>query len=150
MNHQESIQLLEEMGLDRNSRCPSCNEILIKKIKKVKTRDGNQTVYKCSHCNQYFRIMICNICHKLKYSYKLNICYDCFKKAKLPQLITIQERLSKDYKKIMLLTARKKPDIIVSIPKNIYNKIALKAIDLKISKSELCLKAINKFIVTDV
>lgn len=144
MNQQESIQILEEMGLDKEYRCPSCNEILIHKIKKTLSKDGKVTIYKCTHCNLTFRIMICRICKKTRYSHTLNICTECFKKIRLPILSSIQEKILKDYKKLILVKCRKKPDIKFTITKQMYNKIVLQAIDRKCTKADIVFDAIKK------
>lgn len=144
MNKQEAIQLLEEMGIDEAYRCPSCNEILIHKIKKVLHKDGKQTLYRCTHCGMAFRIIICRICHKKRSSYALGICMNCFKKSKLSRLTQEKEQIERNYNKFMLITCRSKPDIKFSVKKFLYNKIKLFCIENNITKAEFVRKAIDE------
>lgn len=144
MNKQEAIQLLEEMGLDASSRCPSCNEILVQKLKKTKNINGIQTIYKCSSCGQTFRLINCRTCRKKSYNYALNMCYGCFKKSKLSDLTRLKEQLDRDYKKLVLIKSRKKPDIMITISKELYNKLTIMSFDKGTSKTRLVLQAIKK------
>src|SRR3990167_8340639 len=130
------MQLLEEMGLDENYRCPSCNEILIRKLKKTVLKDGRIILFQCTHCHLTFGLINCRICHKTKYSHSLNVCTECFKKARLSVLTEIMDKISREYNKRILIKARRKPDISLSITKQMYNKIALKSIDQKCSKAD--------------
>lgn len=144
MDKQEAIDILEQMGLGKDYRCPSCNEILINKLRRKKTRDGKITYYSCSSCNQPFRMIRCKICKKNTYAHLLNVCIACFKEAKLTRLAAIKSQIDRDYKKLILVKSRRKPDISFSITKYKYNKIVLKAIDEKCSKADLIKRMIDK------
>lgn len=144
MNKQEAIQLLEEMGIDKRERCPYCDEILINRLRKIKSPDGKHIIYKCTHCGLTFKLMYCKVCNKKRLHHPLNICKECFKKKRLTDLTKIKDKVTKDYKKIMLIRCRKKPDIKFSITRTEYNKIKLKCIDSGMTLSEYVYRLLKK------
>lgn len=144
MNKQEAIQLLEEMGLDAKERCPYCNEILINKIKKTKNIVGSSMAYRCSHCGQIFRLITCSRCNLRKYAYYLNLCKMCFSRSKLQTLVQKKEKIERDYKKIILIKSRKKPDIKFTITNDMFRKIKLECLKLKITPAYFVYKTIEE------
>lgn len=142
MNPQESLQLLEEMGLPESYKCPSCNEIIIKKLKRFMSRDGIVNCFICSNCTFYFSIVKCKICGDQKYNHKANICYDCFTKSGTEQLQLIKDA-NKQFQKLLIITSRGKPDLAFSISGNLYNKINQLAKRLDISRKEFIVSSIQ-------
>lgn len=143
-NLQESIQLLEEMGLNSNYRCRYCNEILIVRMFKRKAKFGLIESFRCTTCKFTFKLQNCKICKEKKYSHHIGVCENCFNSSDLRRLEGIMDEQTKKFKKIVLVNSRRKPDIAVQITKSTYNKIVQMALEQKVSRNDIVKKAIEK------
>lgn len=141
MQPQESVQLLEEMGLPESYKCPNCSEIILHKVKHI----NNITSFRCTGCQFTFKIVNCRICRNKKHNYQLGICYQCFQKAGLDVLESIKD-LNRSFQKLIIITSRGKPDLAFSMPSKLYDKIGAFALSKGISRKTLITESVSRYI----